>query len=70
MKIVENWRNLWRSFSVLAMSLSTAVLMTWGLMPDDLKVGIPEGWIRYLAGGVLVLGVAGRYIKQDKVSGE
>ena len=70
LKIVENWRSLWRAFSVQAMGLSSSVLITWGLLPDDMRAAIPADVIAIAAGGTLVLGVIGRFIKQDKVSGE
>lgn len=68
-RLVENWRSLWRAFSLQAMTLSSAILTTWGLMPDDMKAGIAPGYVMATAGGVLVLGIIGRYLRQDKVSG-
>ena len=70
LEIVENWRSLWRAFSVQAMGLSSSVLITWGLLPDDMRAAIPADVIAIAAGGTLVLGIIGRYLKQDKVSGE
>lgn len=69
-RLVEEWRSLWRAFSVQAMSISSSMLITWGLMPDDLKSAIPLQIVAVIAGGILGLGIIGRFIKQDKVSGE
>lgn len=69
MKLVDNWRKLWKAFSVQAMALSLAVQTTWAAMPDDLKLYLPAGFGVYLASGLLVFGIAGRFLQQDKVSG-
>lgn len=70
MKLVDNWHRLWKAFSVQAMALSLAVQTTWAAMPEDLKQYLPDGAGFYLATGLLVFGIAGRFIQQDKVSGE
>jgi len=70
MKLVPNWKSLWRAFSVQAMTLSSAILTTWGLMPEDMKSGIAPRYVMVTAGSVLALGIVGRFLKQDAVSGE
>ena len=47
-----------------AMAGAVAVQGTWAAMPDDLKAGIPSGWVTAVSIAVLVLGAVGRFIKQ------
>lgn len=68
--LVDNWRCLWRAFSVQAMALSLAVQTTWTTMPEDLKAVLPPDTGTYLACTLLVFGIIGRCVQQDKVSGD
>jgi len=66
MKIVQDAKRAWKWFSVQAMVLATALLGAWEIMPDDLKAGIPSKYVTGAAMALLVLGVAGRLVKQGK----
>lgn len=66
MKLVEDARKAWRWFSVQAMALSVALLGGWELLPADLKASLSETQVRWTAIVLLVLGVAGRLVKQEK----
>ncbi len=63
-RLVSGWRRCWRWFSQQCMAISIAIQGTWALMPDDLKQGIPAGYVTAAAVTVLVLGMAGRLIDQ------
>lgn len=64
MKLIENWREAYRLFSVQAMGLATAGLAAWMVLPEDLKSSLP-GWVDNAAAIViLVCGVLGRLIDQ------
>ena len=64
MKLIENWREAYRLFSVQAMAIATAGLAAWMVLPDDLKSSLP-GWVDNAAAIViLVCGVLGRLIDQ------
>ena len=69
MKLIDEVGQAWRMLSVQAMSAAIAIQGTWVSVPEDLKSGIPPQWVHYLTMGLLVLGVVGRLVKQDKVSG-
>ncbi|WP_197031651.1 hypothetical protein [Bordetella petrii] len=64
LKPVDDWRRGWRWISVHCMAVAVAVQGTWAAMPDDLKAGIPPGWVTGVSIAVLVLGAVGRFIKQ------
>lgn len=70
MKLIENARNAWRMFSVQAMSLALVVQMVWVELPADLRGSLDSTTVRYITIGLLIAGVFGRLVKQEKVSGD
>lgn len=64
MKLVDNWKSLWKSFSLWAMAVSTGTLLFWPTLPDDFTKALPDGTVSYVAVGVLVLGIIGRGVDQ------
>lgn len=46
------------------MGAALALQGAWEMLPDDLKAGIPPKLVTYAALGLLVLGMAGRLVKQ------
>jgi hypothetical protein len=65
-ELVHNWRSGWKWVSTQCMVLAGAILSFWPLIPDDMKRELPPGIVRYVAIVVLAVGVAGRFIKQEK----
>jgi hypothetical protein len=66
MRLVDGWKRAHRWFSVQAMGVAAAVQLTWATLADDLKHSIPM-WIPTVVTVVLlVLGVAGRVVKQPE----
>lgn len=66
MKLVDDFKSAWRWFSVQAMALAIAVQGAWEVLPPDMKAGIPPKLVTYVTLGLLVLGVAGRLVKQGE----
>ena len=64
MRLIPNAKKAWRFFSVQSMVLSSAIIGGWDFMPPDLKARVPETVVDYVAVGVLILGIAGRLVKQ------
>lgn len=64
MKLVDDWKQAWRWFSVNCMVIAASIQGTWVYIPDDLRAMAPA----WLASGatitLLALGVAGRLIYQ------
>lgn len=65
-RFVDDWRDCWRWFSVHCMTLATAVQTTWLMLPPDLKTTLPDGLVNKVSIGLLVFGVIGRLVKQEK----
>ena len=70
MKLIENARNAWRMFSMQAMGLALVVQAVWVELPADLRDSLDSTTVRYITIGLLIAGVFGRLVKQDKVSGD
>lgn len=67
-ELVEDWRKAWRWFSVNAMIVAAAIQGALLQIPDDMKTHIPEALVSGSTIALLILGVVGRLIKQDKES--
>lgn len=68
-KLIEDWRNARRWFSVNAMLLAAAIQGAWLQIPEDMKASIPPQLVQYVTIALLVFGVVGRLIKQGKEEG-
>jgi len=66
LKLVEDWRKAWKWFSVNAMILAAAIQGASLQIPDDMKASIPPQLVSGATIALLVLGVAGRLIKQGE----
>ena len=66
MSLVDNWRNCWRWFSTQAMVLAGAIQGSWLFVPDDLRSTIPPQWLQGITIALMVMGVAGRLVKQKE----
>lgn len=64
LKLIENWRNAWKWFSVHAMVYAAAIQGAWLQVSDDMKAHVPSYLISGLTITLLVLGIAGRVLKQ------
>jgi len=64
LKLIENWRNAWKWFSVHAMVYAAAIQGAWLQVSDDMKAHIPSYLVSGLTITLLVLGIAGRVVKQ------
>lgn len=67
MKLVKEWRACWRMFSVQAMVLAGAIQGAWVFLPPEMIASIPAEWVRVITVVLLVLGVVGRLVQQEKV---
>jgi hypothetical protein len=66
MKLIENWRDAPRMFSVQAMVVASAVQSTWVLLPEDMKATIPTNVVQIFTVCILACGILGRVISQAK----
>lgn len=66
MKLIDEAKGAWKFFSVQAMAWALAIQGAWQAIPDDMKASIPAGLVHWLTMGLLVLGIAGRLVKQGE----
>lgn len=69
MKLIDEAGKAWRMFSVWAMGLAGAVQAAWLALPADLTSQVPDKIRSGVTLTLLALGIIGRLVKQDKVSG-
>lgn len=70
MKLIPEWRKAWRMVSIQAMALAATIQGAWIALPPDLLAQVPPEISRGVTLALLGLGIAGRLVKQDKVSGD
>jgi len=77
LEFVKHARLLFKTWSVWLTSigamLSTSpdtLLAIWAGLPDELKQMIPSTWMSYIGPGLIALGVASQFIRQDKLRRE
>ena len=63
---VREWKQAWRWFSVQAMAASAAIQAVWVTLPDDLKQHLPERLVTALSLGLLLVGIGGRLVRQER----
>lgn len=66
MKLVEDWKQCLKWFSVQSMIAAMALQSAWIGMPPDLKANIPALLVNAVSIGILVLGFVGRLVDQPK----
>lgn len=64
MKLVSDWRNVWKYYSTQALIALAALPVIWMELPDDIKVMIPLAWHGWIVSGIAVAGAASRVVKQ------
>lgn len=66
MKLVKNWRKLWKTYSTQALTLAAGIPGAWLMVPDEIKVLIPAQAMATITAVVAAAGLAGRFIDQRK----
>lgn len=69
MKLIDEWKKAHRMVSMWCMALAQAGLGAWVVLPEDLRSQIPVSGVIVFACTLLGVGMVGRLVKQDKVSG-
>lgn len=65
-RLVPDWREAWRWASMHAMGAAIIVQSAWQVLDADMRESLPAGWVRALTVALLVLGIAGRLVDQQK----
>jgi len=65
-RLVENWRQAARWFSVQAFAAIIALPMIWASMPADVKAYLPDEWKPWIMVALAAAGVIGCLVDQKK----
>ena len=66
MKLVDDFKDAWKWFSVQAMVMAGAIQGAWIFIPEDMKSSIPPNIVQGVTIALLVFGVTGRIVDQKK----
>jgi protein-S-isoprenylcysteine O-methyltransferase Ste14 len=66
MKLVENWKQAWRWFSVQALAAVALLPVVWPQLPPQVTAWLPESWRPWIIVALAVGGIMGRLIDQNK----
>jgi len=66
MKLVDDWKNAWRWFSVWCLTISGAAPAAWLAVPDEMRRQVPAEWLAVAAVVIAVAGVFGRLVDQEQ----
>lgn len=68
MKLIDNWKNIWKWYSTHAVVIYTALVSYYAQMPAVDKASLPL-WVIYLIQAIIVVSfVVGRLIKQEQTN--
>lgn len=65
MKLIPDWHNAVKLFSVQANAIGAALASTYGLMYPQLRESIPPQWMAGITAAVFVAGIVCRVISQQ-----
>jgi len=60
MKLVHDWKQVWRWHSTWIAGLLAAIPVAWVAMPSDLKSRVPDEWLPAISGIVFLAFIVGR----------
>jgi len=81
MKLIENWRIVYKFWSVRLTAVGTLMVgyiaavpdilvSAWNMLPADLRTIIPPNYLLYISVGIFIAGMFSRVVKQDKLNAE
>lgn len=66
MKLVDNWKQGWKWFSVQFVAAATAIQLSVLAFPDSMRAWLPD-WLTHVLAVMLLAGAAlGRLVEQKK----
>lgn len=65
-KLIPNWRQAWRWYSVNCSMLSVAVLAAWAALPEAMQNSFSPLELKASAIVLTLLGIGGRFVDQQK----
>jgi hypothetical protein len=70
MKLVADWKDAWKWFSVQALVVIASLPLIWAALPSTTKALLPDGWEPWVFFVLAVAGVVGRLVDQNKKAEE
>ena len=70
MKLISEWKKIYKYISVQIPALNVAFLGTWAILPQKFQDAFPIPWVIVIAIALLVAGVFGRIIAQPGLNGK
>jgi hypothetical protein len=64
MKLVPDWRDAWRWWSVQALTILAALPLVWPALPADVRAWMPEDWEPFAFVTIAFGGIVGRLLDQ------
>lgn len=64
MKLISEWREAWRWFSMHAFALIAVIPIVWMGLPPDVKSMVPDSWDKWVFVVIAVAGGVGRLVDQ------
>ena len=64
LELVDDAKGAWRWFSVQIPAINLAFLGTWSALPEKFQDALPLPWVLGIAVALILLGIAGRLVKQ------
>lgn len=68
--LFKTWSVWLTSIGAMLSTSPDTLLAIWAGLPDELKQMIPSTWMTYIGPGLIALGVASQFIRQDKLRRE
>ncbi len=66
MRLIPDWRDAWRWFSVQALAVLALLPVVWPTLPPQVHAWVPEEWRPWIIVALAIGGIAGRLIDQKK----
>lgn len=70
MKLIDEWKQAWRWFSVQANLLSVSMTGAYLALPEKMQDVLPSKYVLGAAALITVLGTIGRLVKQTPAEGD
>ena len=64
MRLVDDWKQAWKWYSVQGPVLGLALVAAWGALPDEVRASFTPGQLQAAGVALLVLTIGGRLVAQ------
>lgn len=70
MKLIDNWKQAPRMFSMWAYAAASAIQGAWLALDDAQRASLDDRWVTGITLAVIVLGAIGRMVQQESLSAD